>query len=346
MALASVDIDAALARLEPCAPRIRFEIGKLRLVEPFRISDHVFEHVDALFLQLEAEGLVGRAEAAGVYYLGDDVAGMAGALAAMRTASAAGIDHARLARLLPPGGARNAFDCALWDLQARRTGTPVWQLLGLRPPAPLVTTFTIGHASPEAMSERAIGYAQARAIKIKLGGDRHDEQRIRGVRSARPDVWLGVDANRSLTPASLESLLPALIEANVALLEQPFEVGRDSELAALELPLVVAADESLQSEGDLDALSRYYRSVNIKLDKCGGLTAALRLAQRAEALGLGLMVGNMIGTALAMAPACLLGQYCAVVDLDGPIFLDVRHSGDAGYRDGRFHCPAALWGNG
>ncbi|MGE0582801.1 MAG: dipeptide epimerase [Steroidobacteraceae bacterium] len=325
---------------------MRLEIEKLRLAEPFRISDHVFHHVDALFLHLEADGLVGRAEAAGVFYLGDDVAGMAGSLDDMRQAASAGIDHARLARLLPPGGARNAFDCALWDLQAKRTGMPVWELLGLKVPEPLVTTFTIGHAAPEAMAARAIHYAQARAIKIKLGGDGDDEQRIRCVRSVRPDAWLGVDANRSLTPEKLVRLTAVLAATDVALIEQPFDVGRDPELAGLALPLPVAADESIQALGDLERLAHLYQYVNIKLDKCGGLTEGLRLAQRARALGLELMVGNMIGTSLAMAPAFLLGQYCSVVDLDGPIFLEAGLAGESAYRNGLFHCPADLWGSG
>ncbi|WP_374524947.1 enolase C-terminal domain-like protein [Sphingopyxis sp.] len=340
----SLDVDGALARLDICAPRIDVEIVRHQLAEPFRIAGQVFEDIETVVLRLEADGHVGQAEAAGVFYRDDMPPGIAAALTDAATTIAKGVRHADAARLFPTGGARNAFDCALWDLQAKRMGQPVWRLLGMAPPEPLLTTYTIGNAAPGAMAAKAAHYADARAIKIKLVGDGDDGSRIAAVRAARRDVWLAVDANRSLTPASLARLVPSLQAADVRLIEQPFEPGADSPLATQALPIPVAADESLQTVADLDRLSRLYQVVNIKLDKCGGLTDGLRLAQRAHALGLDVMVGNMLGTSLAMAPAWLVGQYCSIVDLDGPIFLAADRSPSVRYRDGTIACPDDLWG--
>ncbi|QTH21385.1 dipeptide epimerase [Rhizorhabdus wittichii] len=339
-----IDVDSALAALQPCRPTLDARCVKLPLREPFRISDHVFHDVETVVVRLTADGHAGRGEAAGVFYLGDEPAGMLRTIAEARGWIEQGIDHATIADRLPPGGARNALDCALWDLQARRAGRPVWQLLGMAPPRPLLTTFTVGKAAPATMAAGALAYAEARAIKIKLGGDGEDADRIRAVRAARPDVWLGVDANRGLTPDRLARLLPALADADVRLVEQPFPVGEDAQLAAFDLPFPVAADESVQALDDLDRLARFYQTVNIKLDKCGGLTEALRMAERARALGLSVMVGNMIGSSLAMAPAYLVGQYCAVVDLDGPVFLKADPSPSVRYRDGLIDCPETVWG--
>lgn len=344
--LDSLDPDRALAQLGRCAPRTEVEIVRLPLAEPFCIAGRIFENVETVVLQLEADGCVGRAEAAGVFYLDDMPPGIAATLAAAGPLAARGIDHHHVARLFPPGGARNAFDCALWDLQARRLGLPVWQLLGMAPPKPLLTTYTIGNAAPDVMADAARGHSEARAIKIKLSGDAHDSDRIAAVRMVRPDVWLGVDANRSLTPESLGRLRPALLAADVRLVEQPFAVGRDAKLADLVLPIPVAADESIQTCADLDRLAGRYQLVNIKLDKCGGLTDGLRLARRARALGMDIMVGNMLGSSLAMAPAFLLGQYCSIVDLDGPIFLAADSAPGAVYRGGRIDCTAHPWGSG
>jgi len=340
------DIDAALARLEACRPRMEVHRVKLPLHEPFRISDHQFDHVETVIVRLEADGQVGMGEAAGVFYLGDDPDRMVRTLLEAESWIADGLDHAGLAARLPAGGARNALDCALWDLQARRAGLPVWQLLGMAQPAPLLTTFTVGNDRPSEMATKARSYPHARAIKIKLSGDGDDAARILAVRSARPAAWLGLDANRSLTPETLQELVPALVAADVRLLEQPFPVGRDEQLASLDLPVPLAADESIQELADIDRLAGLYQVVNIKLDKCGGLTEALRMVERARALGLEVMVGNMIGSSLAMAPAYLVGQFCDIVDLDGPIFLKADRTPGVAYRDGFIQCEEPVWGGG
>jgi len=256
----------------------------------------------------------------------------------------AGIDRESLRDLLPAGGARNAVDCALWELEARRAGVPVWQLAGLAAPLPLVTTYTLGADTPEQMAHNARMLSGARALKLKLLGDESDAARVRAVRAARTDVWLGVDANQGFTRASLERLLPVLMQARVELIEQPFPIGREQELAGLGTSIPIAADESIQDLGDLQRLARWFDVVNIKLDKCGGLTEALRMATEAHRLDLRVMVGNMVGTSLAMAPAFLLGQLCDVVDLDGPMFLTADRVPGVSYDSGKICCPPEVWG--
>jgi L-alanine-DL-glutamate epimerase-like enolase superfamily enzyme len=213
----------------------------------------------------------------------------------------------------------------------------------MTPPRPLTTTFTIGADTPAAMARAALDYESASAIKLKLTGD-DPIGCVRAVRAARPDVWLGVDANQGLTRASLERMLPALAEAGVELIEQPLPVGEDAALAGLGSPIAIAADESVQGLASLPALVTRYDVVNIKLDKCGGLTEGLAMAREARRLGLRVMVGCMSGTSLAMAPAFVLGQVCDLVDLDGPTFLSADRARPATYADGQIWCPEGLWG--
>jgi L-alanine-DL-glutamate epimerase-like enolase superfamily enzyme len=197
------------------------------------------------------------------------------------------------------------------------------------------------------MADKARGYTQARAIKIKLTGETDlDIERVRAVRAARPEVWLGVDANQGYVRGTLERLLPALHETRVSLLEQPCKRGHEAELDGIEHLIPIAADESLQGLNELDPLVGRFDVVNIKLDKCGGLTEGLLIADRARELGMKVMVGNMIGTSLAMAPAFVLGQQCDVVDLDGPIFLAADRSPGVIYENGYVRCDDLVWGSG
>jgi L-alanine-DL-glutamate epimerase-like enolase superfamily enzyme len=209
---------------------------------------------------------------------------------------------------------------------------------------PLLTTFTAGANPPEKMAEVARAYKGARAIKLKLTGEPLDADRVRAVRAACPDVWLAVDANQGFTRASLEALMPALVETNVQLIEQPFPVGREHELDGLRSPIPLAADESVQEATDIPALAGRFNVVNIKLDKCGGLTEAFAMAHTARRHGLDVMIGNMTGTALAVAPALLIGQLCKVVDLDGAIFLREDRKPGTVYENGTVWCPPAVWG--
>ena len=314
------------------------------LKAPFRITGHTFVNLEAVVVRLESEGAVGRGEAAGVYYRNDVAPHMVALIESVRAEIEAGVDRETLRTLLPSGGARNAVDCALWDLEAKLQRQPAWQLAGLTSPKPLLTTFTAGANPPEKMAEVARSYEGARAIKLKLTGEPDDAERVRAVRRALPDVWLGVDANQGFTRDSLERLLPVLIEANVQLIEQPFPVGREADLDGLQSPIPLAADESAQDAADVPALAGRFNVVNIKLDKCGGLTEAFAMAHAAQRHGLDVMVGNMTGTALAVAPALLIGQLCKIVDLDAAIFLRNDRTPGTVYANGTVWCPQSVWG--
>ncbi len=312
---------------------------------PFRISGYTFSDVDLVVATLSDGVHEGRGEAAGVYYHpGDDAAGMVARIEAVRSQVEAGLDREGLARLLPPCGARNALDCALWDLEAKRARRPAWALAGLEPPRPRITTYTLGADEPEVMAAGAVDFAEASALKLKLTGDAADLERVRQVRAARPDVWLGVDANQGLTLETYARLLPVLVECRVDLLEQPFPLDCDAWLDGLNGPIPIAADESVQALDSIAALVGRVQVINIKLDKCGGLTEALAMAHEARRLGLQVMVGNMLGTVLAMAPAFLVGQLCDVVDLDGPMPLTADRDPPIVYREGRVWCPPDAWG--
>jgi L-alanine-DL-glutamate epimerase-like enolase superfamily enzyme len=324
---------------------LRVAIEKFPLKEPFHITGHTMVDTDVVTVELEKDGFVGRGEASGVYYRkNDDVPGNVKQIEAVRARIEAGTDREALRRLLPIGGARNAVDCALWDLEAKLTGRAAWQIAGLDRPHPLLTTFTVGANDPDKMAADARAYTQAKAIKLKLTGQPADADRVRAVRAARPDVWLGVDANQGFTRPFMETLMPVLVEARVELIEQPFKIGHEAQLDGLKSPIPLAADESVQGLADLPALVGRFNVVNIKLDKCGGLTEALAMAREARRLGLDVMVGNMLGTSLAMAPSFLVGQLCKVVDLDGPMFLSTDRSISVRYENGLISCPEALWG--
>jgi L-alanine-DL-glutamate epimerase-like enolase superfamily enzyme len=318
---------------------------RLPLKAPFRISGHVFDGVDLVVVTLRDGPHVGRGEAAGVYYLREGAAEMAASLEAVRPAVEAGIRLEDAGALLPAGGARNALDCALWDLEAKRAGWPVWMLAGVGSPRPLVTTFTLSAELPEHTAKAAADHRQAKALKLKLTGEDPDLDgaRVRAARAARPDVWLSVDGNQGFTPQGLESLMPHLLAAKVSLLEQPFPRGRDDWMLALDCPIPTAADESVQTLAQLETLQGF-DVVNIKLDKCGGLTEGLAMAKLARRMGLGVMVGNMAGTSWSMAPAFVLGQLCDVVDLDGPAVLASDRSPSVRYVDGMLTCADELWG--
>jgi L-Ala-D/L-Glu epimerase len=326
--------------------KLTARVEKFPLRKPFHITGHTWVDTEVLTVELEKDGHIGRGEASGVYYRKfDDATSNIKQINAVRPRIEIGIDRESLQRLLPVGGARNAVDCALWDLEAKLSGRAAWQIAGLNQPQPLLTTFTVGANHPDQMAADARAYTHAKAIKLKLTGQPADADRVRAVRDVLPDVWLGVDANQGFTRSFLEALMPVLVEARVELIEQPFKIGEDAQLDGLNSPIPVAADESVQGLADMQGLIGRFKVVNIKLDKCGGLTEALLMAQEARRLGLDVMVGNMVGSSLAMAPAFLVGQLCKVVDLDGPIFLSHDRPTPVRYENGMISCPAALWGS-
>jgi L-Ala-D/L-Glu epimerase len=327
------------------AIKLQARIEHWPLKHPFRISGYTFEDVDVLLVSLEGGGRTGQGEAAGVYYRQDTPAAMLDQVERLRTVIEAGISRESLLELLPPGGARNAIDCALWDLEAKRAGRDVWELAGLQKPQRLLTTFTCGAEEPLKVAATARSYLNAKAIKLKLTGEPADAGRVQAVREALPDVWLGVDANQGFTRSGLEQLMPVLVAQRVSVIEQPFPVGLEGQLDGLQSPIPVAADESVQGPADIPALAGRFNVINIKLDKCGGLTEALNMIRAARGLGLDVMVGCMPGTSLAMAPAFHVGQLCSIVDLDAPLFLKADRTVPLQYRDGFAHYPPTLWGN-
>lgn len=319
----------------------------LRLKAPFRISGHVFETSDVVVVTLRDGELTGRGEGCGVYYLADDVAHMRADIEAARAAIEAGLTREKLRAVMPPGGGRNAVDCALWELEAARAGETAWALAGVPVLKPLLTTFTLGADTPEAMAEGARDYADARAIKIKLTGDLPlDIARVAAVRAARPDIWLGVDGNQGFQRSDLEPLVEALQRHDVKLLEQPLARGKEAELEGFVSPIPIAGDESLVSLADLPSAPGRFDVVNIKLDKCGGLTEGLLMAAEARRLGLQVMVGTMVGTSLSTAPALILGQQCDIVDLDGPTFLAADRKPGVDYIGGMVSAAPEVWGAG
>jgi L-alanine-DL-glutamate epimerase-like enolase superfamily enzyme len=266
------------------------------------------------------------------------------ALLALGDALAGGLDRQTLQATLPPGAARNALDCAFIDLEAKRTGKRAWDLLGRPAPKACTTAYTISLGPPQAMAEATAKAARRSLLKIKLGGD-GDIERIAAVRKAAPNSELIVDANEGWTPSDLERNLAACAEAGVTLVEQPLPAGWDDMLGRVRRPVKVCADESVHDRKSLDALRGRYDAVNIKLDKTGGLTEALAMADAAKALGFDIMVGCMVATSLAMAPAMLLTPMARVVDLDGPLLLARDRDNGLHYDGSMVHPPKpSLWG--
>lgn len=323
---------------------IEAQAHEARFREPFRIAGHVFTGLPAVRVTLDDGLWKGRGEAGGVYFLGDDTAAMLADIDRARDALDRP-DRQLLREILPPCGARNALDAALWELESHRNATPVWRLAGMLRLRRQVTTCTLGAEEPAILLRNLAAYRDARALKLKLDGDlAADAERLRCVHAARPDAWLMVDANQGYTPDRLEALLPDLVACGVRLIEQPLARGMESGLDGMKVPIPLAADESVLGLEDLPGLVGRFQFINIKLDKCGGLTEALMMAQAARRLGLGVMVGNMGGTSLAAAPAYVLAQTCDVVDLDGPTFLAEDMAGGATYADGMIAIGEGFWG--
>jgi L-alanine-DL-glutamate epimerase-like enolase superfamily enzyme len=313
--------------------------------EPFRISGYLFESMPAVIASVSDGAFTGRGEAAGVYYLDDGPAHMEAEIERCRDAVEAGISRQALRALLPPGGARNALDCALWELESLGAGVPVWQLAGVGPPKSLVTTFTLPAEDPAEILRRLDALPIVKAIKLKLEGDlAADSARVQAVRKARPHVWLGVDANQGYDGDDLDGLVAMLVDQKVSLLEQPIRRGAEALLDGWHAPIPVAADESVLDLAEIDIHRHRFQVINIKLDKCGGLTEALMMADHARRLGLKVMVGNMAGATLSTAPAFVLGQSCDIVDLDGPWFLADDPLAAGLYNDGSIMVPPGIWG--
>lgn len=310
---------------------------------PIAISREVFTGQDVIVVTLIEGDATGRGEASPTARYRESVASSLTSIQGLVPALESGLDRAALQNLLPPGAARNAIDCALWDLQAKQAGVRVWELVGVADPCPVLTTQTIGLDTPEIMAEAAAGAWSSR-LKLKLGGH-GDIERVRAVRSAAPHARIVVDANEAWSVDQLETFPALLAPLGVELIEQPLPAGKDASLQRIRSPIPIGADESFHDSAMIEHMLGRYQVVNIKLDKTGGLTEALRAKALAESAGLDVMIGCMGGTSLAMAPALLLAAGTKVVDLDGPPILTRDIAGGLHYERGvigRF--GPDLWG--
>ncbi len=290
----------------------------------------------------------GRGESVPYARYGETPDGVVAAIEAMRPALRRGLSRVDLQGAMPAGAARNALDCAYWDVDAKAAGCRAYELAAVAAPAPRITAYTISLADASAMAEAAARAADRPLLKVKLGGadgGEDDKRRIAAVRRAAPRAELIVDANEGWTAATLEPNIAACAAAGVTLIEQPLPEGHDAALAGIKRAIAVCADESVHDRASLDALAGKYDAVNIKLDKTGGLTEALALTAEAERRGFTIMVGCMVATSLAMAPAMLIAQRARVVDLDGPLLLAKDRADGLRYDGSLAHPPgAALWG--
>lgn len=311
----------------------------------FTISRGSKTTAEVVVVTLEEDGAVGRGECVPYGRYGETVEGVLAALEAARPRIEAGLERDTLADVLEPRAARNALDCALWDLQAKQAGKPVWELLGMAQPKPLVTAYTLSLDSAEAMRKAAEKSAHRPLLKVKLGRGEGDIERLKAIRAGAPMSRLIVDANEGWKPEELPALLDACAELGVVMVEQPLPAGNDEALKGMRRPVSVCADESAHDRHGLEALLGKYDAINIKLDKTGGLTEALGLAGAARAEGLQLMVGCMVATSLSMAPAMLVAQSATVVDLDGPLLLAKDREPGIRFEGNTMHWPSReLWG--
>jgi L-alanine-DL-glutamate epimerase-like enolase superfamily enzyme len=311
----------------------------------FTISRGSKTQADVVVVELTDGEYRGRGECTPYPRYGETAAGVAAAIETLRQPLLDGLDRAGLQRLLPGGAARNGLDCAIWDLEAKQSGHPAHVLAGLPAPGLVNTAYTISLGTPEAMAQAARAAAARPLLKIKLGSGDEDPARIRAIRNAAPATELIVDANEGWTPENLAANLAACAEVGVTLIEQPLPAADDSALAAVAHPIPICADESVHDRATLARLKGKYEAVNIKLDKAGGLTEALALAEDARRLGFEIMVGSMVATSLAVAPAMLLAQRARVVDLDGPLLLAKDRPEGLRFEGSRMYPPEpALWG--
>ena len=323
---------------------ISVEAEKFPIAGTFTISRGSKTEAEVITVTIGENGQTGRGECVPYKRYGETMEGVRVAIEAMSHGIAGGMDRIALLAAMPAGAARNALDCALWDLEAKLGGTPVASVVCAVAPKTLETAYTLSLAEPEAMAAQARANASRPLLKVKIGGD-GDQARIRAVAEAAPQSRIILDANEGWTDDNIVENLAFAASHRIVLVEQPLPAGSDEILRRIPHPVPVCADESVHEAKDLDALAGLYDAVNIKLDKSGGLTEALKLRGRARELGFGVMVGCMVGTSLAMAPAVLLAQGADFVDLDGPLLLARDREPGLVYRGSLVSPPGrALWG--
>jgi L-alanine-DL-glutamate epimerase-like enolase superfamily enzyme len=336
----SPDFEMTSSQLTLLAARIE----RWPIAGSFTISRGAKTEAVTVVAEVRRDGLIGRGECVPYPRYRETPEATLAALQSMQEPLARGMDSQGLQAAMPAGAARNALDCALLDLEAKAAGRRIWDLLDRPAPRACTTAYTISLGTPQAMAAATAKAAHRPLLKIKLGGD-GDGERIAAVRKAAPETELIVDANEAWTADNLERNLTECAQAGVTLVEQPLPAGQDEALARIKRPVAVCADESVHDRKSLDGLCNRYDAVNIKLDKTGGLTEALVMADAAQALGFEIMVGCMVATSLAMAPAMLLAHQARFVDLDGPLLLARDRDGGLRYDGSLVYPPdAALWG--
>lgn len=323
---------------------VRLDIVSFPLVVPFAITGHTWTRTDTLRVTVEDRGFRGRGEAVGSYYLDETAKSMQAELEDWLPRLLNPLTPESLMTAMPACGARNALDCALWDLRCKSAGVRIFELLGVHP-TPVHTVFTIGLAEPGVMAERAAAARALPTLKIKLNGDRPME-RLEAIRARRPDARLVIDVNQGWSFEELRAYLPTCERLGIAMIEQPLARGADGDLAGFRSPVPLGADESCLKLDEFSELADGYRVLNIKLDKCGGLTEGLALVKAAQEAGMDLMVGNMTGSSLSMAPSFVIAQHCRFVDIDGPLLQALDIENGLHYApDGTVQAPSAtLWG--
>ena len=314
------------------------------LARPLMTAHGVRDTIDIAVAEISDGDSRGRGEGVPLARYGESIDSVVAALDAMKGAVVSGLDREMLQHALPPGAARNALDCAFWDIDAKRAYRSVAALAGLGAVPPLLTAFTIGLDTPDRMAEVAAAHRAWPLLRLELGGD-GDVERVQAVRHAVPASRLIVDACEGWTEAQLRAFMPALVDCRVELIEQPLPAGADDALVGVEHAIPLCADESCRTVAELDRVEGQYQAITIKLDKAGGLTAALALAAAAKQRGLRIMVGGGLGTSLGVVPALLVGQGAEIVALDGPLHLAADRVPGLRY-EGSTICPAEseIWG--
>jgi L-alanine-DL-glutamate epimerase-like enolase superfamily enzyme len=302
------------------------------LKQTFSITGYAFNTTEAVWVTLDEDGFKGHGEAIGVYYCNENADTIVAQLEAVAEKVEAGATVEKIQTLLPSGGARNALDCAFWDLNVKKRGVSIWDTLNIQPKR-LVTVATLGIDTPEKMATGALAYSKYSNLKIKLS-DNDPISRLEAIRKTRPDANLIIDVNQGWSFDELKKYIPKLADLGIAMIEQPLKRGADEELEGFKSPVPLGADESCLNLSEYESAAKRYDIINIKLDKCGGLTEGLEIVKHAQADGKGIMVGNMTGSSLSMAPAYVIGQFCKFVDIDGPLFLKQDIENALEYLDG------------
>ena len=328
--------------MSPVSFQLQVRVERWPIAGRFSISRGSKTEANVVVAEISRNGATGRGECVPYPRYGETPEATADTIHSVGQWTT--LTRATLRERMPPGAARNALDCALWDLEAKDAKRRVWEMAGVPALRPLTTAYTISLGTPDEMAQATHTAAHRPLLKIKLGGE-GDDARIAAVRSAAPEATLIVDANEAWSEANLERNLDACAKAGVALVEQPLPAGQDAALGRIARPIPVCADESAHATASLAELAGRYDAVNIKLDKTGGLTEALAMRCEAERLGLKVMVGCMVATSLAMAPALIVAQQAFIVDLDGPLLLAKDREPALRYDGSTVHPPdAALWG--